>query len=316
MYSSVPITEPAAVCVAPPSTERAMPKSMISASPPSGTGSSAGLLDHDVLGLEVAVDDALFVRGGETLRHLLRDRDHARQRQRVAAAQDLRQRLAFDERHRQVLDAVDLAEVVNADDVLVGDLAREHQLALEALFELLRGGRVRLRRRTNHLDRHRDAELVVEGLVDGAHAAGAEQLQDRVARVDLLPRLERSITGAGRAGAATDCRARSPCRWARSSRHCRCRTPARSSSRVCPPALALVGAAGGSMVSGVGWRRGVERRVVNLRAAVRAKPRSWRHGVATLHARWVGVRPIILGDGRVIIAQFVRRRRRPRPGRE
>ena len=33
MYSSVPITEPAAVCVAPCSTERAMPKSMISASP-------------------------------------------------------------------------------------------------------------------------------------------------------------------------------------------------------------------------------------------------------------------------------------------
>jgi hypothetical protein len=77
----------------------------------------------------------------------------------------------------------------------VGDLAREHQLAFEALFEFLRRGRVRLRRRTNHLDRHRHAELVVEGLVDRAHAAGTEQLQDRVTRIDLLPRLERSITG-------------------------------------------------------------------------------------------------------------------------
>ncbi len=110
----------------------------------------------------------------------------------------LRQRLAFHERHRQVLDAVDLAEVVDADDVLVGDLARQHELALEALLELLRRGRVRLRGRTDHLDRHRDAELVIERLIDGAHAAGAEQLQDRVARVDLLPGLERSITGANR----------------------------------------------------------------------------------------------------------------------
>ena len=56
--------------------------------------------------------------------------------------QDLRQRLALDERHRQVLDAVDLAEVVDADDVLVGDLAGQHQLALEALLELLCDGGV------------------------------------------------------------------------------------------------------------------------------------------------------------------------------
>ncbi len=33
MYSSVPITEPAAVCVLPSCIERAMPKSMINASP-------------------------------------------------------------------------------------------------------------------------------------------------------------------------------------------------------------------------------------------------------------------------------------------
>ena len=41
-----------------------------------------------------------------------------------------------DVRHRDVLDAVDLAEVVDADDVLVRDLAREQQFALEAPLEL------------------------------------------------------------------------------------------------------------------------------------------------------------------------------------
>ena len=49
---------------------------------------------------------------------------------------------AVDVRHRDVLDAVDLAEVVNADDVLVRDLAREQQLALEAPLDL--GGRRRI----------------------------------------------------------------------------------------------------------------------------------------------------------------------------
>ena len=193
-----------------------MPKSMISASPLFGHRLVRRLLDHDVLGLEVAVDDALLVRGGEALRDLLRDLDRARERQRAGRAQHLRQRLALDERHRQVLDAVDLAEVVNADDVLVGDLAREHELALEALLELLRGGRIRLRGRADHLDRDRDAELVIERLVDGAHAAGAEQLDDRVARADLLAGLKRSVAGAHRRSRRrTVERCATP--WARSS---------------------------------------------------------------------------------------------------
>ena len=48
---------------------------------------------------------------------------------------------ALDERHRDVLDAVDLAEVVNADDVLVGDLTGEQQLALEAPLDFGRRAR-------------------------------------------------------------------------------------------------------------------------------------------------------------------------------
>ena len=133
MYSSVPITEPAAVCVRAVldrSRDAEVHDQRVAAVRHRILGR---LLDHDVLGLEVAVHDALLVRGGQALRDLLRDLDHALERQRACLAQHLRQRLAFDERHRQVLDAVDLAEVVNADDVLVRDLARQHELALEAL---------------------------------------------------------------------------------------------------------------------------------------------------------------------------------------
>ena len=43
------------------------------------------------------------------------------------------QALALDQLHREELDAVGLAQVVDAHHVLVRDLAGEHQLLLEAL---------------------------------------------------------------------------------------------------------------------------------------------------------------------------------------
>ncbi len=85
---------------------------------------------------------------------------------------------------------------MDADDELVGDLTREHELALEALLELFRGGGIRLRRRPDYLDGHGNAKLVIEGLIHGTHAAGAEQLQDRVAWPDLLAGLKRAVSGA------------------------------------------------------------------------------------------------------------------------
>ena len=111
-------------------------------------------------------------------------------RQLAVAPQHRRQVVALDVRHRDVLDAVDLAEVVNADDVLVRDLAGEQQLVLEALF------RRRQRDaappvRANHLQRDRDAQLRVPGLVDRAHAADAEDPDDVIARAERLPDPER-----------------------------------------------------------------------------------------------------------------------------
>ena len=61
-----------------------------------------------------------------------RDAQHLRNRQLALALQNRGEVRAVDVRHRDVLDAVDLAEIVNADDVLVRDLARQQQLALEA----------------------------------------------------------------------------------------------------------------------------------------------------------------------------------------
>ena len=109
------------------------------------------------------------------------------------AAQDAGKIRALDVRHRDVLDAVDLADVVDADDVPVRDLAGEQQLALEPPLDLLRGGRVRHGLRADDLDRDRDFQLLVPRLVDRSHAAGPEQADDVVAAAELLPVLERPL---------------------------------------------------------------------------------------------------------------------------
>ena len=82
------------------------------------------------------MDDARLVRGFEAAGDLPGEKQRARNRQLAVSVQHGREIVALHVRHRDVLDAVDLAEVVNADDVLVRDLAREQQLVLESLFGL------------------------------------------------------------------------------------------------------------------------------------------------------------------------------------
>ncbi len=136
------------------------------------------------------MDHAGGVRGLETGRDAARDLHHALDRQLVLAADDRRQLLALDERHGDELDAVDLAEVVDAHDVLVRHLAREQQFLLEAALQ--HGGRRGVRRhlRPDDLDRHDHAELGVPRLVHGPHAADAQETNDVVARAKRLPRGE------------------------------------------------------------------------------------------------------------------------------
>ena len=93
-------------------------------------------VDHDVGRLQIAVDDAGPVRGGEAGHDLPRQRQDARQRQLRLPLQQGRRVRPLHIRHREIERALDLAQVMDADDVRVGDLAGELELALEAVFEL------------------------------------------------------------------------------------------------------------------------------------------------------------------------------------
>ena len=83
-------------------------------------------IDHHIAGFQITVHHARFVRGGQPRRDAPGKRQRARHRQSSLTTDPRRQALALDERHRQVLDAVDLAKIVDADDVPVSHLPREH----------------------------------------------------------------------------------------------------------------------------------------------------------------------------------------------
>ena len=147
--------------------------------------------DHDVGGLEVAVDDARVMGGDETRDDTPGDAQRAGNLQPGLLLEDRGQIRAVHERHRDVLDAVDFTKVVNPDDVLVRDLAREKQLPLEAAFDLLRGDRIRGDFGPNDLDRHRHTQFGVPGLIDRTHAANAKDPDDVVPGSERLTGLER-----------------------------------------------------------------------------------------------------------------------------
>ena len=158
-------------------------------------------VDHDVRGLQVAVDDAGIVRLDEAGHDCARDAQHGGHEERPFPLEHRRQVLPVDVRHRDVLDAADLAEIVDADDVLVGHLTSEQQFTLESPLHL--GGHARIGHhiRPDHLDRDCDAELGIPGLIDGAHTAHTERANDVITRAENLSGLQRPSDGRSDIGA-------------------------------------------------------------------------------------------------------------------
>ena len=93
----------------------------------------AAAVDHHVGRLEIAVQDALRVGRRETGAELARSAPPCPRGRPADAAQQRGQVLAVDVLHREVVLAVDFADVVDAADVGVGDLARDAHLVEEAL---------------------------------------------------------------------------------------------------------------------------------------------------------------------------------------
>jgi hypothetical protein len=146
-----------------------------------GVLGAAALLDQDVRGLDVAVDEAAFVRGVERVGDLGDDARRAHPVQPVLRRQQRAQVGAPDPAHRDEQPPVGFAGLVDRDHVRVVDRGQHARLALEAGSEALVGRQLR----RDDLQRHRPVERDLRRAVDGAHAALAGHPLDAVAGESL-----------------------------------------------------------------------------------------------------------------------------------
>ena len=137
--------------------------------------------EQDVVGLDVAVQDAAFVDGDEGVTDIGGDRQGESFGQHAALVDEAAQGWAGDVFDREVVLAVVLVDLDQAGDVGVADLGEEAGLLEESLEHFRLTGELRQER----LDGDDTAIRVVLGAVDLAHAAGAELLEDAEAAETL-----------------------------------------------------------------------------------------------------------------------------------
>ena len=136
--------------------------------------------DIDVLGLEIAMDDAARVRRFEAAQHGARDEARARRRQ-LSLLELVGERVAREQLHDEIeLPLGGTAEVGHADDVLVLDEAGGARLDGEALDGVGLGAHLGVQ----HLERDLLLQEHVIGDEDPAHAAFGEPAHHAVLAVD------------------------------------------------------------------------------------------------------------------------------------
>ncbi len=91
--------------------------------------------------------------------------------------------------HGDISDSARLPQIVNADDVAVGNFSRQDEFLFEAPQDFRMAGEVG----TNHLQCNCALQFDVSRLVNGPHPALTEQLKDFVAVAEHAPRLELSL---------------------------------------------------------------------------------------------------------------------------
>ena len=171
------------------------------------------LVDQDVLGLDVAVDDVLLVDVVQRLGDLEHDLARLADAEPLLAEQHAVERLALDElHHHEHADLLVLAEVDDGRDARVAHRRGEPRLAIEQLARLVGlGDLVR-----DDLQRERARQVGVGDLVDLAHPALADALDDLVAAADQR-RVLRGVDAAAGAARRRHRRVRPPERGAAGS---------------------------------------------------------------------------------------------------
>ena len=112
--------------------------------------------------------------------------------------------VTLDKLHGDELHSVGVAEIVDANDILVSDLMGEQEFLLESRQDRCIGGEFR----PDQFQSHGTVKFPVVGFVDGAHPALTQQLQDLVAATQHIADLEHRSANLNVGGTSSGKRAR------------------------------------------------------------------------------------------------------------
>lgn len=142
----------------------------------------AGVAHQDVAGLDVTVHDPAAVRVIQRRRHLADHAEREIERQRPAhALHDLSQRLPLHIFDGDVVDAIDLAGIVQGHDVGMIEPGRGAGLVQKTGHK----PRVPLQILVQDLQRHRPLQSLVIGQIDHSHAPAAKLALDAVGAYEI-----------------------------------------------------------------------------------------------------------------------------------
>src|SRR5579875_2461612 len=144
-------------------------------------------IDQDVLRLQVAVDNALGVGSIERPCKLARKVQDRLQGKTALLLQKMTQVLAFNVGHGDEFHSVCVAEVVDAENVAVGDAAGKQQFLLESSHGLRVCGEFR----AEQLESYNPVKLPIARLENQSHASLAQERLDPIAKTKVRPRLKR-----------------------------------------------------------------------------------------------------------------------------
>lgn len=144
--------------------------------------------DEDIVRLEVAMDYALVMGGLQGLTKLPRKFEAALERKRALFLEDVVEILTVHECHSDEFHTVGFAEIVDTQNVFVGDSAGEEKFVLEALNDLRVAGKFRLQ----DLQGDETIELPIVRFVNAPHAALAEEGFDYETRAEFFAGFEDS----------------------------------------------------------------------------------------------------------------------------
>ena len=155
-------------------------------------GHLVAMREEDVVGLEVAVNDARGVGGLERRRDSVRDLERASHRQSLQPVDLVRERRPFEVLEHDVRHLVAREpHVRRLDDVGVTERADGTSFVHEALDHVGVGRELRMQ----DLDREPALDEHVLGEIDRPHSTGSDLSDDPVAPLDHVSRLEDRISG-------------------------------------------------------------------------------------------------------------------------